>query len=275
MADADLREFDLIVKVMIEEGYTPSILTDFLIKGLDNVRIGAARKGIFQEDLTPNPTFVQLKILETLSSLHQSKEPKQSARDGKRSRRKAETPPAAVPVSIPQAPQSEVVAQLGKNQQEMAEAPSTAISIALAPPAAASMLQGKKRKEFASEADLESEEEQMDVECLTDEFASRFNLGHESQGPSPKRLKRNLSGRKARTSRPQETTSTEELKFANDSPPSPSPSPSPSPRQPQQPQQPQQQQQQQHQQQPRETPTQLRIREAKRAKARARGEIIR
>ena len=67
-------------------------------------------------------------------------------------------------MSIPQAPQSEVVTQLGKNKQDMAEAPPAAKSIALAPPAAESTLQGKKRKAFASEADLESEEEQMDVE---------------------------------------------------------------------------------------------------------------
>lgn len=36
--------------------------------------------------------------------------------------------------------------------------------MALAPPAAESMPQGKKRKELASEVDLESEEEQKDVE---------------------------------------------------------------------------------------------------------------
>ena len=104
-------------------------------------------------------------VAESLSSGHKNKQPKKSARDGKRNGRKAETPPAAVPVSIPQARQPEVVAQLGKKEQEMAEAPPAALSIALASPAAESMLQGKKRKEFASEADLESEEEQMDVEC--------------------------------------------------------------------------------------------------------------
>ncbi|MCJ1267732.1 hypothetical protein MMC22_007618 [Lobaria immixta] len=266
MADTDRTQFNLIVEVMIEGGYTPSTLTDFLMKGLDNVRIGAARKGIFQEDLSPNPSAVQFKILESLSSLHQSHQPKRSARGAKRNRRKAETPPAAVPVSIPQAPQSEVVTQLGKNKQEMAEAPPAAKSIALARPAAASMLQGKKRKAFASEADLESEEEQMDVERLTDEFASRFNLGHESQGPSPKRLKRNVSSRKARTNRPQEATSTAEVKYANDPPPPPS-QPQPQPQL--------QQQKQQQRQRQRETPIQLRIREAARAKARARGEIIR
>ncbi|MCJ1262458.1 hypothetical protein MMC22_002328 [Lobaria immixta] len=97
-------------------------------------------------------------------------------------KQKAEASLDTVPVSIPQAPQSEVGAELGKKKQEIAKTPSAGLSIALAPPAADSMPRGKKRKELASEIDE-----------LAEEFATRLNLGNESKAPSPKRLKRNAS----------------------------------------------------------------------------------
>lgn len=78
-------------------------------------------------------------------------------------KQKAEASLDTVPVSILQAPQSEVGAELGKKKQEIGKTPSAALSIALAPPAAESMPRGKKRKELASETDGESEEEQGNV----------------------------------------------------------------------------------------------------------------
>ena len=52
-----------------------------------------------------------------------------------------------------------------KKKQENAKTPPAAVLIALNPLLAKSMPRGKKRKELASEADVESEEEHVNVEC--------------------------------------------------------------------------------------------------------------
>ncbi|MCJ1266826.1 hypothetical protein MMC22_006711 [Lobaria immixta] len=181
MADLEQQKFNLVVDVMKKGGYTLSALTDFLIKGLGNV----SKAGVSHEDLRPDASLVQVQVLEALSSLYKTSRPKRqplSPRGSKRAKPKAKASPETVSVSIPQTPQSEVVAQLSKKKQEIADTPSMVVSSALGRPAAKSMPRGKKRKVLASEVDE-----------LAEEFATRLNLGNESKGPSPKRLRCNTS----------------------------------------------------------------------------------
>lgn len=146
---------------MVETAEEPELFRQIL-----NRSLLASRAGVSHQCLRPDPSLVQIRVLESLASLHKTPRPRRqpvSPRGKKRVKQKAEASLDTVPVSILQAPQSEVGAELGKKKQEIGKTPSAALSIALAPPAAESMPRGKKRKELASETDGESEEEQGNV----------------------------------------------------------------------------------------------------------------
>lgn len=107
---------------------------------------------------------------------------------------------------------------------------------------------------------------------MTDEFAS-LSLRNESKGPSPKRLKRNVSvPEKARANPQKKTTSVGKFEDKTKANPHQNTTPVGKPGGARGPPPPLPQQKPQRRQ---KTPIQLRIREAAIAKARARGEVIR
>lgn len=102
---------------------------------------------------------------ESLASFYQKSRPKASARGSKRNKRRTDASSAAVSSSIPQEPQLGVVAQPSKEKPGTAKAPPVAVLVALNPLPAQSMPHGKKRKELASEADVDSHDDRANVEC--------------------------------------------------------------------------------------------------------------
>lgn len=102
---------------------------------------------------------------ESLASFYQKSRPKASARGSKRTKTKPEASPAAVSSGIPQAPQSGVVARPSKEKLGTAKTPPAAVSVALNSLPAGSMPHGKKRKQLASEADVDSHDDRANVEC--------------------------------------------------------------------------------------------------------------
>ncbi|MCJ1463017.1 hypothetical protein MMC07_001621 [Pseudocyphellaria aurata] len=133
MADSTAdSKFDLVVRLLLEAGYTRSNLTDFLMDGLDNLRRGNG------SDLEPNPSEVQTTIAEALAcnekvgkltGLPRGK--REDSKNGATAKQKdtavppiarPKTPPPVLPVALPPTPQSEEVPRGSKKRKELADA---------------------------------------------------------------------------------------------------------------------------------------------------------